>query len=202
MNPAVYADPQVVVQLVPPRGRGRPTVYLPELIEEFCGLIVDGMTIDRACKEAGMPSKRTIKYWLEKYPEFRRDFEAAVAFRNQLWMDDCVDIADDTASDVRVVISEDGTVTVRMAPELAAQRALKCAQRWKQLRGAGLKALAQPTDNAKPIGQEKVQVVEHHPIHGQLYQWELAYQERRLGRTNGPGRSPDRSRNGPNGQGG
>ena len=57
MNPDVYADPQVIPQSVPPRGRGRPTSYSPELIEEFCGLIVDGMTMEMACKEAGsLPS--------------------------------------------------------------------------------------------------------------------------------------------------
>ena len=48
MNPAVFSDSQVTPQLAPSRGRGRPTLYCPELIEEFCGLIVDGMTIDRA----------------------------------------------------------------------------------------------------------------------------------------------------------
>jgi hypothetical protein len=96
MNPAVFCDPQVIPKLLPLRGRGRPTLYSPELIEEFCGLIMDGMSIAQACKQTGMPSKRTIKYWLKKYPEFRREFEDAVLFRNQLWMDECVDIADDT----------------------------------------------------------------------------------------------------------
>ena len=162
MNLAVFSDPQVVVQLVPPRGRGRPTLYSPELIEEFCGLIVDGMTIDRACKEAGMPSKRTIKYWLKKHPEFRREFEEAVAFRNQCWMDDCVDLADD-------------------APEGANLTKLKIRldMRWKQLSGARLKAVTAPDDHAKVVGEEKVQVVEHDPIFGKLYEWELEVQRRR-----------------------
>jgi hypothetical protein len=102
MNPSVFSDPQVIPQTVPPRGRGRPTLFSLELIEEFCGLIVDGMTIDGACKEAGMPSKRTIQYWLKKHPEFRREFEESVQFRNQCWMDDCVDIADDVASGPRI----------------------------------------------------------------------------------------------------
>jgi len=95
MNPDVYADPQVIPQSVPPRGRGRPTLYSSELTDEFCGLIVDGMTIDRACKEAGMPSKRTIQYWLKKYPQFRREFEESVQFRNECWLDDNVDVAAD-----------------------------------------------------------------------------------------------------------
>src|SRR6516162_10386440 len=125
MNPAVFSDPQVMPQLVPSRGRGRPTLYAPELVDEFCGLIVDGMTIERACKEAGMPSKRTIKYWLKKYPEFRCEFEESVQFRNECWMDDCVDIAEDVASGLST-----------------AERKLQCDMRWKQLSGARLKAVA------------------------------------------------------------
>jgi hypothetical protein len=156
MNPAVFSDPQVIPQLVPPRGRGRPTLFSAELIEEFCGLIVDGMTMEMACKEAGMPAKRTIQYWLNKYPEFRREFEEAVFFRNECWMDDCVDIADDVASGLST-----------------AERKLRCDMRWKQLRGARLKAIARPCDS------ERAQITKHDPVHAQLYQWELEY-ERRL----------------------
>ena len=146
MNPAVYADPQVIPQTVPSRGRGRPTLYSPELIEEFCGLIVDGMTIERACKEAGMPSKRTIKYWLKKYPEFRKEYEESVAFRNECWLDDNVDIAADVTG----------------AP--TADRKLICERRWKRYNGMGLKGLKQETagDNAKLVGESKI--VEYDPV--------------------------------------
>jgi len=168
MNLAVYADPQVIPQTVPPHGRGRPTLYSPELIEEFCGLIVDGMTIERACKKAGMPSKRTILCWLKKYPEFRREFEEAVLFRNECWMDDCVDIADDVASGLST-----------------AERKLCCNMRWKQLSGARLKAVARPADNAKPISEQKGHIVENDPVHRELYQWEIEYHKRRAARANG-----------------
>jgi hypothetical protein len=180
MNPAVYSDPQVLPQLVLPRERGRPTLYSPELIEEFCGLIVDGMTIDRACKEAGMPSKRTIAYWLKEYPEFRREFEESVQFRNQCWMDECVDIAD----------------APMVEGENIAKRKLRCDMRWNQLRGARLKAVAQPGDNAKLVGEDKPKIVEHDPVHGQLYEWELEYQRRRLARANAHANEPGRGGNG------
>ena len=173
MNLAVYADPQVIPQTVPPHGRGRPTLYSPELIEEFCGLIVDGMTIERACKKAGMPSKRTILCWLKKYPEFRREFEEAVLFRNECWMDYCVDIANDVASGLST-----------------AERKLCCDMRWKQLRGAGLKAVASRPDNSKP------KIVERDPVHALLYQWELEYEKRRAARAN------EHSNRHGNGQGG
>ena len=170
-NPAVFSDPQVIPQLVPLRGRGRPTLYSPELIEEFCGLIVDGMTIERACKEAGMPSKRTIKYWLKKYPEFRCEFEESVQFRNECWLDDNIDMAADVTG----------------AP--TADRKLICDQRWKRYNGMGLKGLQpQAGDSAKLVGESKV--VETDPVFGQLYQWELEYQRRKLGRTSSKDNGP------------
>jgi hypothetical protein len=166
MNPAVFCDPQVVVQPVPPRGRGRPTLFSPELMEEFCGLIVDGMTIDRACKEAGMPSKRTIKNWLKKYPEFRREFEESVIFRNACWLDDNVDIADDITG----------------AP--TADRKLRCDQRWKSFNGMRLKGLKSTGDSAKLVGGSKV---EHDPVRAVLYQWEIEYQKRQRARASDHG---------------
>jgi hypothetical protein len=156
MNPAVFSDPQVVVQLVPPRGRGRPTLYSLELVEEFCDLIVDGLTIAEAAQRPGMPSRRTIKYWLKKYPEFRREFEESVQFRNQCWMDDCVYKADHAAP---------GTNVALLRTQLD--------MRWKQLSGARLKAVTAPGEH-KPIGDGEA-MVHDHPLHGQLYEWELEY---------------------------
>jgi hypothetical protein len=47
----------------------------------------------------------------------------------------------------------------------------------------GLKGLKpEAGDNAKLVGESKV--VEHDPVWGQLYQWEIAYQKRQLERAN------------------
>jgi hypothetical protein len=114
------------------------------------------------------PSKRTIHYWLKKYAEFRRELEEAVFFRNELWMDDCVDIANDVT----------GATT--------ADRKLICDQRWKRYNGMALKGLKPETgDNAKLVGKDKPKIVGHDPVHTQLYQWELEYQKRKLARANG-----------------
>jgi len=159
------------MQTVPPRRRGRPTLYSPELAEEFCGLIVDGLTIDQAVKLLGGPDRRTIKAWFKKYPEFRKEFEESVAFRNECWMDDNVDIAADVTG----------------AP--TADRKLLCDQRWKRYNGMGLKGLQpQAGDSAKLVGESKI--VETDPVFGQLYQWELEYQKRKLGRTSSKDNGP------------
>jgi Bacteriophage Sf6, terminase small subunit-like len=125
-NPAVFSDPQVIPQLlVPPRGRGRPTLYSPELIEEFCGLLVDGLTVSQACKQIGI-ARRIIFDWKKIHPEFKAMYENAITFRNQCLMDDCVDIADDTrGANIKA-------------------RKLRIDARWKQLRGMALKQLRNP----------------------------------------------------------
>src|SRR6516165_1424427 len=96
-----------------------------------------------------------IRGWRKNYPEFRREFEEAVLFRNDCWMDDCVDIADDVASGLST-----------------AERKLCCDMRWKQLRSTGLKAVAPRPDNSKP------KIVERDPVHALLYQWEIEFQKR------------------------
>ena len=95
-NPAVFCDPQVIPRLVPPRGRGRPTLFSPELMEEFCGLIADGNTVGEAAIKLDI-GRRTVMTWFE-YPEFRKEYEEAVIFRNECWLDDNVDIAKDVTS--------------------------------------------------------------------------------------------------------
>ena len=49
-----------------------------------------------------------------------------------------------------------------------------------------MKAVARPSDNAKPTSEEKVQFVANDPVHAQLYQWEIEYHKRRAARANGP----------------
>jgi hypothetical protein len=63
-------------------------------MEEFCGLIVDGNTLGEAATKLNI-GRRTVKTWFKQYPEFHREFEESVQFRNECWLDDNVDIAKD-----------------------------------------------------------------------------------------------------------
>ena len=174
-DPAVFSDPQVIPQLVPPRGPGRPTLYSPEQAEEFCGLIVDGLTFDKAVLKLGGGARRTILYWLDKYPEFKRKYDIAVSLRNQLWMDDCIDMVDD-------------------APDMASLHKAKVRAnlRWKQLTMwatvTARQQAQQPGDNARLIDGEKIEVIERDPVHGQLYEWELEYRRQQKARSKGTDR--------------
>jgi len=122
--PEVLPDPRLVP--APYRGPGAPTLYSWDLVEQFCDLIIEGMTVRVACQRTGMPGQSTIYEWLARYPEFRRRYESAVLFRNQCWMDDCVDIADQTA----IVHKEGETIN---------DRKLRIDTRMRQLNGMGLK---------------------------------------------------------------
>lgn len=64
---------------------------------------------------------------MTKYPDFRREYEAAVIVRNYCWMDDCVDIADS---------HKDGETT--------SDRKLRIDTRMRQLNGMSLKMAPQP----------------------------------------------------------
>ena len=49
---------------------GRPSDYSEELAEEICDLLSEGMSLVEVCNLEGMPNRRTVLRWMEKYPEF------------------------------------------------------------------------------------------------------------------------------------
>jgi hypothetical protein len=119
-------------------------------------------------EKLGGPDRRTIKRWFKKYPEFRKEYEESVAFRNECWLDDNVDIAADVTG----------------AP--TADRKLICDQRWKRYAGMGLKGIKpEAGDNAKLAGESNI--VEHDPVRGMLYSWEIEYRKRQRAKANGQG---------------
>jgi hypothetical protein len=61
----------------PKRGRGRPSTYSQELVEEICLPISEGFSVRKICERDGMPGRRTIYRWIAKYDEFRRPYQAS-----------------------------------------------------------------------------------------------------------------------------
>ena len=55
---------------------------------------MDGNTLGEAAAKLNI-GRRTVMTWFKQYPEFRKEYEEAVIFRNECWLDDNVDIAKD-----------------------------------------------------------------------------------------------------------
>src|SRR5262245_59950038 len=136
--PECVPDPRLVPK--PRRGVGSPTLYSPEIVARFLDCIVEGMTVGAALKQDGMPVKQTILNWTKAHPEFRRKYDAAISFRTQLWMDDCVDIADGPQ------------------PEGVGSRETRIAARWRQISGMASHALRTRSDDAKAMAQDRQQL--------------------------------------------
>jgi terminase small subunit-like protein len=126
--PECVPDPRLTPK--PRRAVGRPTKYSEDVVERFLDCINEGMTVGAALKQEGMPVKQTILNWTRAYPEFRREYDEAIAFRNQCIMDDCVDIADGPQ------------------PEGIGTRETRIAARWKLLSGMASHARRKRSDQA------------------------------------------------------
>ena len=165
--PECVPDPRLLPR--PRRAVGRPIKYSEDLVERFLNCIIEGMTVDAALKQEGMPVKQTILNWTRSHPEFRREYDEAISFRNQLWMDDCIDIADGPQ------------------PEGIGSRETRIAARWKLLSGMASHARRKRSDDAKAMAQDRQQLMENEndPVYGKLYEWEV--EARQNGHTDDEG---------------
>lgn len=75
------------------------TDYTPELADRICAEIIDGKSVRTICKMEGMPSKRTIMYWLRIHAEFKKLYDIACVERSEAYAEEIVDIADDGSND-------------------------------------------------------------------------------------------------------
>ncbi len=87
---------------------GRPTDYTPELAQDICLLMIEGKSLNKACREVGI-SYRTAFNWLKDKDkeEFLQQYVRAREERADFIADDIIDIADDNtlqADDRRIRI--------------------------------------------------------------------------------------------------
>jgi hypothetical protein len=88
--------------------KGQGSLYTDKIAEEICTRISDGQPLRAICRAEGMPSWRTVYNWISENAEFA----ARIAHARELGFDaiaeECLDIADDTSRDTRVIGRDDG----------------------------------------------------------------------------------------------
>lgn len=74
---------------------GRPTLYTPELGEFICAHIENGGTLYGLCKRDGMPDRKTVANWRQRYPDFARSLHVARQIAADGMADEVVGIAEE-----------------------------------------------------------------------------------------------------------
>jgi hypothetical protein len=89
---------------------GRPTKYTPELAEEICDAIAcDSKGLRRLCNEnQHWPARNNIYHWIKKYPDFRTRYAQAKEHQIESFIDEILEIADDTSNDTVIKTNKDG----------------------------------------------------------------------------------------------
>jgi hypothetical protein len=59
------------------RGRGRPTLYTPELVEELLDWLYEGGSLLAFCRGEGRPKYRTVYDWTARHETFSAEFARA-----------------------------------------------------------------------------------------------------------------------------
>lgn len=61
----------------PQRGRGRPTIATPELVEALLDRVAEGLPLRTICRAPSMPNRRSVFDWRKNDPAFSRQFDMA-----------------------------------------------------------------------------------------------------------------------------
>jgi hypothetical protein len=85
---------------------GRPSDYTADIATTICNRIGNGESLRKICDGNGMPSKTTVMRWLAEHKAFRDQYAQAREVQADHYLEEIVEIADDTSGDV--IKGEDG----------------------------------------------------------------------------------------------
>lgn len=87
---------------------GRPTTVPKEMQEEICERLALGESLSKICRDESMPGMSTVYAVLQRDKEFQDMYTLAREQQSDTYMDQCVDIADDSTDDTIILINKDG----------------------------------------------------------------------------------------------
>ena len=128
-----------------PKKTGRPSTYDPDIAQQMCEQLSEGIPLREICRQEGFPAWRTVYDWMRKDP----DLSTAIAYARDVGYDalaeDCLRIADNpqlgeevSESETPDGVDEDGntvmkkTVTIKKV-DMLGHRKLQIETRLKLL---------------------------------------------------------------------
>ena len=88
---------------------GRPSSFNLNIAGEICGRIAAGESLNRICKEDGMPDQVTVYRWIAANEEFRKIYAQAREEQAETLADEITDLADEAPVQV---VDDKGTARV------------------------------------------------------------------------------------------
>lgn len=85
---------------------GRPSDYTPEIATHICNRMIEGESLRAICRDPDLPDAGTVLRWASRYPEFRLQYDDAMAQRAESMFEDILNIADETSRDT--IITDTG----------------------------------------------------------------------------------------------
>jgi len=98
---------------------GRPTTFTAELGDLICLRLAEGKPLRKIAEMDGMPVVSTILLWVVKgfrgddvYRAFSEQYSLAREAQSEMFMDEVVEIADDSSEDIVEISDGDGAKTI------------------------------------------------------------------------------------------
>lgn len=128
----------------------------------ICELIGEGTPLREICRMDGMPAWRTVYHWMEDRPDFAARIARARTRGFDAIAEQCLEIADDTANDTKIVGSDDGEREAANTEwisrsKLRVETRLKLLAKWDPKRyGEKIEATHEAGDSIQKIVRELV----------------------------------------------
>lgn len=99
-NPRSTAKPKLGQgQKAPPKPRGRPSKFTPEIADEICARLAEGEPLRQICRDPHMPNWSTVYDWMDSDKAFSQRIARARERGEEAIAAECLDIADHAKND-------------------------------------------------------------------------------------------------------
>lgn len=79
---------------------GRPSSYSEKVAEAICELMANGESLREICERPGMPSRESVRRWLNANEAFRAHYARARELQADYLVERALEIADDKSGDI------------------------------------------------------------------------------------------------------